>query len=222
MTPEDIDNMQAGRELDALVAQNLMNWRVTQACGVYAVCFGDSIAQLPYFSTDIKDAWLVVDKLRELGLPVHIQVTQHQYGVVGYRDILNDDWMWADTAPLAICRAALMALSKPQQPTALNELFHNSLTSRGKQALANEAIDDFDNQQPAVSNEMNQHKPRKSYRERMVRLRSHGKCTCNNRQQGEVVGYKTVSGHPYVQDYQANVYRCKSCGDLYDDASPIA
>ena len=184
MNAEDIDKLEAGRELDALIAEKVMGWKwfldaanlgsgpqyryldepkqwwnpprlEWDGVSKIAIAHRPTEYQPPEYSSDIAAAWEVVEKLREMGFPVHIQCGQYHYGVVGYRDVLKDEWVWAKSAPLAICRAALKALSAQQKPQnqQLTELFHNSLTNRGKQILAQQAIDDLEAQQSLEESE---------------------------------------------------------------------
>lgn len=106
----------AGRELDALVAEKVMGWKpcVTQdhPGWVYfdSGAGGGKIA--PAFSTDIAAAWEVVEKLSpRYAIRILNDATPgpswccemaHGYG--------NDIEVEAETAPLAICRAALEAI----------------------------------------------------------------------------------------------------------------
>lgn len=96
--------MEAGRELDALVAEKVMGWTGCR----------DS----PY-STDIVVAWRIIEKFgfmihptghgRE-GKPAGYWVgypRDGHSGLVG--DMDNDTVAFAETAPLAICLAALKA-----------------------------------------------------------------------------------------------------------------
>ena len=118
--------MEAGRELDALIAEKVMGWEAT-ADGLYwdarqkrtRLVLGSAIAKKreemgiengPGFvfapSTDIAAAWEVVEKADLWSL----------YGSIGdgpYRACIQfedrEGLMTADTAPLAICLAALKA-----------------------------------------------------------------------------------------------------------------
>ena len=118
--------MKAGRELDTLVAEKVMGWEAT-ADGLYwdarqkrtRLVLGSAIAKKreemgiengPGFvfapSTDIAAAWEVVEKADLWSL----------YGSIGdgpYRACIQfedrEGLMTADTAPLAICLAALKA-----------------------------------------------------------------------------------------------------------------
>lgn len=124
--------MKAGRELDTLVAEKVMGWEAT-ADGLYwdarqkrtRLVLGSVIAKKreemgienrPGFvfapSTDIAAAWEVVEKADLWSL----------YGSIGdgpYRACIQfedrEGLMTADTAPLAICLAALKAVSQEGQ-----------------------------------------------------------------------------------------------------------
>lgn len=110
------------RKLDALVAEKVMGWRmVTYTAG------GEQVTELappdgdlhragrwPNYSTEIEDAWLVVEKLRpRIWRRMAIDITAHQCQMgftLDHEDGPHGSAI-ADTAPLAICRAALAALS---------------------------------------------------------------------------------------------------------------
>lgn len=137
--------MQAGRELDALIAEKVMGWQAQHrsdmcdgskfircsACGALGRgnCYGDGQGQmqircgevvtccdeaaLPNYSTDIATAWCIIEKL----------TTDNPYWCIDVRQSLKprgwwcnigvpDSWIkqWAETAPLAICLAALKAM----------------------------------------------------------------------------------------------------------------
>lgn len=99
------------RKLDALVAEHVMGERVIETDD----CNGDDNLwldrhddlELPHYSTDIADAWELVEK---------ILTDDFQVKFVNYDD--NRKWMagwdgwnftYGATAPLAICLAALKA-----------------------------------------------------------------------------------------------------------------
>lgn len=119
MTPEEIDALPAGRELDALVAERVMGWTrsprdygsrlvwVTHPENIVRFWKGRRSFQP---STDIAAAWEVLEK--------------HQFSLIripdgwvaGRFDFNSPAWDFAfgdaaPTAPLAICRAALKAVS---------------------------------------------------------------------------------------------------------------
>lgn len=132
--------MKAGRELDTLVAEKVMGWEAT-ADGLYwdarqkrtRLVLGSAIAKKreemgiengPGFvfapSADIAAAWEVVEKLVSTPGPNgdhhSVQVDYSGDAVVVIDE--NEDWQVsaiADTAPLAICLAALKAVSQEGQ-----------------------------------------------------------------------------------------------------------
>lgn len=144
MTPEEMDNMPAGREMDALVAEKVMGWKwfigvanlgagpkyryldepnvwnpprvewdgktEMAARGLY-----DDESHLPCYSTAISHAWQVVEKL----LADDIQLNLAHDGdtwTVGEK-YWNGEWdnpAYGETAPLAIARAALKAVTQEE------------------------------------------------------------------------------------------------------------
>ena len=107
--------MKAGRELDALVAEKVMEWEWRGLShGWYhgeGRLFLDE-DELPHYSTQIADAWLVVEKLVGDGFYVDIGV-QEDRAQVQLETLTDRSWTIrvgsteAPTAPLAICLAAL-------------------------------------------------------------------------------------------------------------------
>lgn len=124
MTHDEILNMEAGREMDALVAEKVMGWREYD----YKFYSSWEIAEgvfrrMSEFqpSIDIASAWEVVEKIRTTiihGLPVCPNIVYHHSIPAWHCELFNNMWMRqadADTAPLAICRAALLATSKLEE-----------------------------------------------------------------------------------------------------------
>jgi hypothetical protein len=66
---EDILSMVPGRELDALIAEKVMEWKdVSNGTGVYLSEIGIELhSHIRHYSTNISDAWEVVEKMHELG-----------------------------------------------------------------------------------------------------------------------------------------------------------
>jgi hypothetical protein len=117
-----------GRELDAAIAERVMGWR-----NLHMERHGDDFPRfgqppgsahdcvnVPAFSTDILDVWQIVDRLR--GLHFAVEVTSlptpasnpdrpfYRVCVANHNEPAANRshvYEWADTAPLAICRAAL-------------------------------------------------------------------------------------------------------------------
>ena len=93
MTDEEIDKMEAGREMDALIHKHVFGFKASSTS--------------PWrYSTDIHSAWMVVDRLiSDYYLSLH-------FGEDGFYCHFDDFETGkhhgeAPTAPLAICRAAL-------------------------------------------------------------------------------------------------------------------
>jgi hypothetical protein len=105
----DVRHLTAGRELDALVVEKVMGWDMAKPLG------SEPPMELPRYSGDIAAAWLVAEKMLGLG-----------WGQVDLsRDWDSGKWTagfgtWQEggkrvertgnTAPLAICLAALKAV----------------------------------------------------------------------------------------------------------------
>lgn len=132
----NIDDMPAGREMDVLVAERVFGFavdhefdmpRVKQLRDKY-----DEFGVLPNYSTDIGAAWEVVDKIAEiirsdvyLGALSYPSIEQGGIGhwcvTWGLADADDEEWIehpsdfpataGANSASLAICRAALKAIT---------------------------------------------------------------------------------------------------------------
>lgn len=127
--------MEAGRELDALIAEKVMGLTrhdesyVTESIGkvlrfVWRDGCGDCVYSgdmfLPHYSTNIADAWGVVERLVSTPGPNgdHHSVRVDYSGDAVVVIDENEDWQVsaiAETAPLAICLAALKAVSQEGQ-----------------------------------------------------------------------------------------------------------
>lgn len=123
--------MEAGRDLDARIAEMVFRWQWYIADNVQYLrsphpfaygCVIDSegthyLKALPAYSTDIAAAWLVVEQIHQRGLCVSVSAL-HEWDTkyecsVHHESILDVVASGeADTAPLAICRAALAAVQE--------------------------------------------------------------------------------------------------------------
>lgn len=118
----------AGRELDARIAERIFGYtldyefadlHVPPAPHVKELRDGyDEWGMLPHYSTDIADAWLVVERFRADGYRVfineHLDATGFNAMFLSKHGVaLRSLSRFAETAPLAICRAAL-ALTAPK------------------------------------------------------------------------------------------------------------
>ncbi len=127
--------LEAGRELDALVAEKVMGLDVRSTHSDYDPTFtsrevvaghealmrltsGDPKYFLPHYSTNMEAAWPVVEKLHEQGHAVSVatyslygcSVSEYRWQCVmamGVRQVAHEV---APTAPYAICLAALKAV----------------------------------------------------------------------------------------------------------------
>jgi hypothetical protein len=102
MSRDEILNMPAGREMDALVATEIMGREME-------------------YSTDIAAAWeVVLHEMGKGGCPNLVNDDDGHWALSfdGTNNIpctvqtsfIDDPRLWCDTAPLAICKAALLAL----------------------------------------------------------------------------------------------------------------
>lgn len=109
-----IVHLVAGRELDALVAEKVMDVGVEWWNGepFYVVTQDGHISayRLAAYSTDIAAAWEVVEKMRERRADFYIRFVSTW--TVEFDSVAGDynGYTDGDTAPLAICLAALKAV----------------------------------------------------------------------------------------------------------------
>lgn len=125
--------MNASRELDALVAEKVMGWKLKSEPHTRWILpdGGELIAPPPAYSTDISAAWQVVEEIGLFDSPSEQRArggegdTWYVLGRKGdkwvvaspcvahgmYYDLGSiEPLVAADTAPLAICRAALAVM----------------------------------------------------------------------------------------------------------------
>ena len=133
MTREEILKMGAGPELNTLVAEKVMRWKHISTRTPYRTVRDDggcimggvpqifSVGLIPETwrpSLEISDAWAVVEKLRKMDFCCIDVYSDHYYAWECRMRRLEDSHKgpWrinsfsCDTAPLAICRAALLAV----------------------------------------------------------------------------------------------------------------
>ena len=116
--------MAPGRELDLLVAEKIFKHPLAPHpfTGEIFIKYGEgyALSQIPEYSTDIAEAWQVVEKIKEfkvydwMQVPLTIAVYSDGCHVGWVDDSMDDFANWhhevtADTAPHAICLAALKA-----------------------------------------------------------------------------------------------------------------
>lgn len=117
MTRDEILNMPAGRVLDAVVAERVLNWthiKHNELLNEYSVGKDPDVGWrvIPNFSTDIAAAWEVVEKMP---FGYELRLCDYKGSIVRWQAEFHEPgaktlMVWADTAPLAICRAALLAM----------------------------------------------------------------------------------------------------------------
>lgn len=115
---EQILGMKAGRELDAHVAEKIMNWRKDRKPGGY--WYAPNQPNLgrhspPQYSTDIAAAWEVVEHMQSKADDWDFLYFGPATGENNWRgwhcNFLDDRTLaFGDTMPEAICKAALLAV----------------------------------------------------------------------------------------------------------------
>jgi hypothetical protein len=110
---------QAGEALDRTMAEKVMGWTWGRAgedymgwCGAPFKCVN---ARHGYFfpTTAIDDAWLVVERLAAMGITLAIRYQSSQETEVEvFPPDCREFSVLAETAPLAICRAAMAAFNR--------------------------------------------------------------------------------------------------------------
>ena len=117
MNKDEILNMSAGREMDMLVGEKVMGWIYNQLGDAW-IREGQPWVGCDAFhpSTDISAAWDVVEKLHsdfsiDLSYddPQTIEPIKWCCELYAKSEPYQDYEARADSAPLAICRAALLA-----------------------------------------------------------------------------------------------------------------
>ncbi len=103
MTHDEILNMPAGQDMDMLIAENVL---MLDNNGWNELFFHNRTK----FSTDISAAWEVVEKIESIGKSWEMWANTKE-PLIHVR-IGNKRTCRAVTAPLAICRAALLAVMK--------------------------------------------------------------------------------------------------------------
>jgi len=119
ITKEEILAMEAGYELDALVATRIMGWRRIRP-GMYQWMWSANGKRVLYAcsewkpSTDISPAWQVVEKMLDLGFCIELYAPKPlatEWSVLYVTNVsrYQTDKVYAPEAPEAICKGALLA-----------------------------------------------------------------------------------------------------------------
>ena len=127
ITRDEILNLKAGREMDALIAERIMGWTLHPNKTHWGKPHPGMDNFSPSFewrqvgdfepSTDISAAWEVVDRIVKLPATVNVQTSNAAGGSICYVQKYPSDlnciiFEAAPTATLAICRAAMLAISE--------------------------------------------------------------------------------------------------------------
>jgi hypothetical protein len=121
MTRDEILKL-SGHEIDAMIAKDVMGWLEIYHPDRW-INENDLAKELPHYSTDMSDAWDVVEKIKSWGEGWCPQIYWDDNDGLEPGDWVaefNKYWKVendyrhteavADTAPLAICQAALLAV----------------------------------------------------------------------------------------------------------------
>ncbi|PGL87845.1 hypothetical protein CN931_01285 [Bacillus sp. AFS054943] len=113
------------KPIDELVAEKVMRWIKPPETSILKAMWvetpvGAVHRELPKFSTNIEDAWLVVDKLQDSFTSVEIFIEDGMTNVIITEHFpsghLKDKYQgYERAAPLAICIAALKAVGEEWQ-----------------------------------------------------------------------------------------------------------
>jgi len=123
MTRDEILKLEAGREMDALILKHIFNadviWKdsVINSVGFSPAGFhgkwpnSSHVYSKGGYSADISAAWEVVEKLKSIGLELLLDNYSPNWSCdfTETLEVTSEKEVSADTAPLAICRAALLA-----------------------------------------------------------------------------------------------------------------
>lgn len=132
----DIDKMKAGPEMDAHIAVNVMGWTRTEievkpadfGGGWYTKKYlvdlnGNVHPAAPYYSTDIAAAWVMEERIAELGL-----IEEYCFQLNAIANLHKDRdycrhpqrWQLIHATPEDRCRAALKVTSREESSGAVN------------------------------------------------------------------------------------------------------
>jgi hypothetical protein len=116
LTREQIENMEAGREMDSEIAVLIFGKEVSRqlsANGKYHQedVDGSNRIELPHYSTDIAAAWQVVNKFLKdrIEVQVHYLFEGECDNGIDWTCLIGEAMAEAETAELAISRAALLS-----------------------------------------------------------------------------------------------------------------
>jgi hypothetical protein len=111
MTRGEIENMPAGEEMDKLIAHKIMGYVNGKKIHEYADGSGKWwTTNIDHYSTKIEAAWEVVWAMEEKGIWFELSNVIPNSDSIVYEVKFGDAYACENAAPLAICRAALLAV----------------------------------------------------------------------------------------------------------------
>ena len=129
MTAEEIQGLEAGDDLSALILVHVFGWRSQMYQGQQhphwwnekGECAGGSswnlVKEKHPFSEQIHHAWRILEQMKHNGIPFRVADSHHELAVDGKQDYVCEMWppnnrrpifAYGTTGPLAICRTALL------------------------------------------------------------------------------------------------------------------
>jgi len=109
MTPQEIDEMQAGLEMDTLVSELVFDGK-----GKRLSSLGGSHSRAPFYSTDMTDTWLVVNNMVQIAtcnkFAANLSATISER--IGYKGTIAWPYAMFYMTPVDICRAALKTVAE--------------------------------------------------------------------------------------------------------------
>ena len=110
-----IDSLEAGRAIDALIAEKVFGLTVKKGCVIEGEEIGSRDRDLKNYSTDIADAWKILARFprKRIDLEFLDRKPGFQWAcVIDGLGMVNRPMFigYGDTAPLTICRAALKCI----------------------------------------------------------------------------------------------------------------
>jgi hypothetical protein len=111
MTRDEIMVMEAGREMDAMVNEYIIH--DSPCVGVFYS--EEAYQNLPHYSTDISAAWEVVEKMSNKEITIYHQLEGMTVEQAHWDVEIDGNEGLALTAPLAICRAALITVTEGEE-----------------------------------------------------------------------------------------------------------
>jgi hypothetical protein len=119
----NIDTMPAGKDMDVLIAEKVMGWKLAWGDWTHWDTTPDApercIGFLPSFSSEIEDAWQVMEKMRLSIVPISIAPIGKGWMASKNSYFADHETCHAATASLAICRAALKVVGVPSERDSL-------------------------------------------------------------------------------------------------------